>query len=135
MGLDQSGRAISATGQAVREKVSAREPGGWTRSWGGKLFDLSYIADVITDNGWKYNLRLGPMERRQWFQIIPYERAIFAAEDELVKYKESFGERMLFIDLDSFQEEMPWADVPQFLDSVRAFSTDLMSKMVQYLKG
>src|SRR5258706_587358 len=33
----------------------------------GKLEDSGYFVNVRSDLGWRYHLRVGPMERKQWF--------------------------------------------------------------------
>ncbi len=100
----------------------------------GTIDDLSYVADVTTANGWKYHLRLGPMQQSQWFELIPYEPGLFESAEEFTTFKNSFGERMLFVDLDIYREDITYADLPPFLDAVRTFSGEMVAGFVQYLQ-
>jgi hypothetical protein len=100
----------------------------------GKVEDIGYVADVRTDVGWKYHLRLGPMERKQWFETILYTPALFSSPEDFKKYQDSLPERMYFLDLDGFREEFPFSDLPSLLASIRQGSSDILADLIAYLR-
>jgi len=101
----------------------------------GKLEDVAYVVDVRTDLGWRYHLRVGPMERKQWFELIPYEIGIFNVPEDFPKYRDSFPERMYFIDLDCYQEDIAFSDIAPVMAATRQASAEMVSELMQYLKG
>lgn len=100
----------------------------------GRIEDISFVADVRTENGWRSHLRLGPMERKQWFELIPYELGLFSSGESFAKFQETFSERMFFVDVDGYQEDFPYSDVATTLASIRRGSTDVIADLIQYLK-
>jgi hypothetical protein len=101
----------------------------------GKVEDIGFVADVRTDVGWKYHLRLGPMERKQWFEAILYTPALFSSPEDFKKYQDSLPERMYFLDLDGFKEEFPFSDLRSLLASIRQGSSDILADLIAYLRG
>lgn len=75
-----------------------------------KVHDVAYTVDFETSDGWRYNLRLGPMLKSQWFQTILYEAGNFeVGEDEeetFEKYQDGFPEQFLFIDVDCYRDDV-----------------------------
>jgi hypothetical protein len=49
---------------------------------GGECRDLAYNVDLNDASGWKYNIRLGPMEKTQWFQAIPHDPQIYEVDED-----------------------------------------------------
>ena len=47
-----------------------------------KTHDVAYVAEFETSDGWKYHVRLGPMTKEQWFQVVGYEANIFESPEE-----------------------------------------------------
>lgn len=105
------------------------------RTFRGKTEDVGYVVNVRTDVGWRYHLRLGPMERKQWFETIPYEPAIFDTPEDFTKYRDSMPERMYFLDLDCYQEDIPFSDILMVSASVRQVSGEIVTELIEYLKA
>jgi hypothetical protein len=104
-----------------------------------KVSDVGYVADFKTNDGWDYHLRLGPMMKSQWFSIIPYEVNQFESSDEssaetFEKYRASFPEQFLFLDVDCFQEDQPVERLEKFLTTTRRRSHEIVSKIIEYCK-
>jgi len=100
----------------------------------GRTEDLAYEVIVMTDTGWKYHLRLGPMERKQWFEVIPYEPGMFESPEEFKKYQDSLPERMVFIDVDCYQEEVTYSEISSLIASMRRVSAEIASDLINYLR-
>ena len=49
---------------------------------GGSVRDVAYNVDLDDAAGWKYNIRLGPMEKAQWFQMIPHDPQLYEPDEE-----------------------------------------------------
>ncbi len=98
----------------------------------GTIRDIGYVADITTDQGWKYGLRAGPMERDQWFQLVPHEQGLFESPQELTTYREEFCERLFYIDLDCFKEDVPPSDLTSFISVIRSTSRDIISDFYKY---
>ncbi len=107
-----------------------------------KTYDVGYLVDNETADGWKYHLRMGPMEKSQWFGVVPYEMDIFEAPIEgdndaatFAKLRAGLPDQFLYIDIDSFREEYPPQKLGEFLTEVRRRTHDLASKLTAYCKG
>lgn len=99
----------------------------------GTVEDVSYVTEATHVSGWKYNLRLGPMEKKQWFEIVEFEGGAFepkAAEE----FKESFPEVFLYIDMDASKEDVPYSETKILLQSMREGSHKVMRGLHDYLK-
>lgn len=103
-----------------------------------KTKDVAYVADFETGEGWRYNLRVGPMEKSQWFTTVAHEMGAFEQGDEATEtfeaFKRSFPDQFLYIDIDSYKEDQPTDKLEWFLVSVRRRSHDLATKLVQYCR-
>jgi hypothetical protein len=99
----------------------------------GKVEDFGYVVNVRSDEGWKYHLRLGPMERKQWFELIPYELGMFD-EKEFLKFREEMPERMYFVDLDCYQEDITYSDIQTVLSSIVSKSEELIADLLDLLE-
>jgi hypothetical protein len=100
----------------------------------GRIEDVGYSVDVLTNNGWKYHLRSGPMERKQWFEMIPHEIGNFESEEAFKKYRESFPERMYFIDMDCYKEDTTYSDLQPLSSSMHQVSSEILADLIHYLK-
>jgi hypothetical protein len=79
---------------------------------GAKMTDVSYVISFETEN-WKYAVRLGPMDRNQWFQSLFYDMRIydlFEVAGSFVKFVQTMPERFLFIDIEAFQDGIAFQD-------------------------
>lgn len=100
--------------------------------------DVAYVADYETSEGWRYNLRLGPMMKSQWFLTVAHELNAFEQPEEgsetFENYKRSFPEQFLFIDIDCYWEDQAAEKLDKFLTSVRRRSHDLAAKLIDYCR-
>jgi hypothetical protein len=105
---------------------------------GDKTLDLMYAVNCETSEEWKYNLRLGPMLRSQWLQVVQQEPAIYETSEEgeetFEKFQASLPEQFLIIDIDCFRESLPGDELDSFLTTVRRKSHDLVVKLIDYCK-
>ena len=103
-----------------------------------KTKDVAYVADFETAEGWRYNLRMGPMVKSQWFTTVAHEPGAFDQGDEATEtfeaFRKSFPDQFLYIDIDSYKEEYPADKLGKFLGSVRRRSHDLASKLTEYCR-
>ena len=105
------------------------------RALHGTLDDVMYAVHVQADHGWKYHLKMGPMLRKQWFEIIPYERALFPNEEAFKEFKESIPETMIFIDVDGFQEDIPYSELSATIASIRRGVEEVSIELANYVTG
>jgi hypothetical protein len=98
----------------------------------GTMNDLCYVADVTTHQGWKYALRAGPMERKQWFEFVPHEPLLFESPESLNTYQDAFAERLLFADLDCFKEDVPISDLSSLITTIQSTSFSILSDFNKY---
>lgn len=103
-----------------------------------KTKDVAYVVECETNDGWKYNLRLGPMLKSQWFLTVAHDPNAFELGDEATetfeKFQQSIPEQFLYIDIDCFKEEQPADKLDQLLASIRRRSHDLATKLIEYCK-
>jgi hypothetical protein len=104
-----------------------------------KTKDVGYVVDFETDEGLRYNLRMGPMLKSQWFSTVAHELNAFEQSEEesantFANFQASFPEQFLFIDIDSYQEDQPADKLDRFLSSAHRRSHDLVSKLIEYCK-
>jgi hypothetical protein len=79
------------------------------------IVDMGYVVDLGPDSrGWEAHLRLGPMHRKQWFQVLPYERELFPPpgdRDPFEQFKKTIPDPMIHLDLDLFRSDVATTDV------------------------
>jgi hypothetical protein len=100
----------------------------------GVVEDFLYAAHVLTDTGWKYRLKVGPMERKQWFEIIPYEPALFP-DGKFEEFKNSVPETMIFFDVDGLQEDFPYSDLAIVVGNIRRGTDEVLMDLANYVRG
>jgi len=105
-----------------------------------KPTDLAYVVDYATNEGWKYHLRLGPMTKDEWFQRVQYERNVFEGKDEdnsatFEKYRESFPENFLFVDVDCHAEDIAVSQLKQQVTAFRQRSHDVITRLIKHCQG
>jgi hypothetical protein len=100
--------------------------------------DVAYVVDCEVAEGWRYNFRLGPMMKSQWFSVVAHEPNSFEqaeeGEETFAKFQKSFPDQFLYIDIDCYQEDQPADKLDKFLASVRRRSHDLATKLIEYCK-
>lgn len=101
--------------------------------------DVAYVVDYETSEGWKYHLRLGPMTKEQWFQVVDYEVNIFERPEEenaltFEKYRSSLPENFLYLDIDCFQEDVAKDRFTELLTMFRRRSHDLAGRLIRYCR-
>jgi hypothetical protein len=101
-----------------------------------KTKDVAYLVECEAADGWRYNLRVGPMTKAEWFLTVAYEPNLFEQGDEATetfeKFRQSIPEQFLYIDIDCFWEDQPADRMEKFLASVRRRSHDLATKLIEY---
>jgi hypothetical protein len=105
--------------------------------YGGKVKDLAYAVDLEAEEGWECHFRLGPMQRKQWFEVVQYEKAVFQRQGEhsFEELEKSLPEALLYVDLDYYCQDVA---AKQFADRVhdaqrRAAST--VRQCIEYYRG
>ena len=103
-----------------------------------KTKDVAYVVDYETTEGWRYNLRMGPMMKSQWFLVVAHEPNCYEQGDDneetFAKFRQSFPEQFLYFDIDCYKEDQPPDKLDKFLASVRRRSHDLATKLIEYCK-
>jgi hypothetical protein len=103
-----------------------------------KIKDVAYVVDYQVAEGWQYHLRLGPMTRSQWFMSVGHDPNSFEQDDDAAetfeKFRKSFPEQFLYIDIDCYQDDLPADMLGKFLTGVRRRSHDLATKLIEYCK-
>jgi hypothetical protein len=103
-----------------------------------KVHDVAYTVDYETSEGWRYNLRLGPMLKSQWFQTILYEPGNFEAGDDAVetfeKYQDGFPDQFLFIDVDCYRDDVAADKMEALLTAMRRKSHELVARLIDFAK-
>jgi hypothetical protein len=109
------------------------------RIYGGKVKDLAYVIDVEADDGWECHLNVGPMKRKQWFELVHYERGIFQDPGEgthtFDSFRDSLPETLLYVDLDYYSQEV---SASEFADRVREGhrrATATLRHCIDYYRG
>ncbi|OHB82993.1 MAG: hypothetical protein A2V98_20300 [Planctomycetes bacterium RBG_16_64_12] len=98
----------------------------------GNVVDVGYVADVRTEQGWNYRLHVGPMEKPQWFEIVPHEEGMFSSSEKLGEYRKAFPDRFLFVDIDCFKEDVAVSDLPALVSEIRSTSSKIMTDLHKY---
>jgi hypothetical protein len=101
----------------------------------GTVSDSGYMADVETADGWKYRLWAGPMERAQWFELVPHEINLFESRDDFLKYRTDIPERMLFIDIDCHKSDMRPGDIRLWVNSAMAKTREVLEGVYRHFSG
>ncbi len=103
-----------------------------------KIRDVGYVVDYETSDGWKYNLRAGPMLKKQWFQTVNHEPGLFESPDEgemtFEKFRDAFPEQFLYLDLDWYVEDNPVNKLSSFVATSALKSRDLAARLVDICK-
>jgi len=103
------------------------------------VHDVAYVVDYETHEGWKYHLRLGPMTKEQWFQVVHYEPGIFVRLDEdasttFEEYRKTLPDNFLFVDIDCYQDEVPTDRFGELVTTFRRRSHEIVSKLIRYCR-
>jgi hypothetical protein len=103
-----------------------------------KRDDLAYVVVFETKEGWKYRLQLGPMQKRQWFEMVLHEPSIFEAAEEgsetFDKFQKLLPEQLLYMDIDFYVENQPTNRFVEFLTAVRTRSHDITTSLIDFCK-
>ena len=103
-----------------------------------KIHDVAYTVDYETSEGWRYNLRLGPMLKSQWFQTILYEAGNFETGDDEVetfeKYQAGFSDHFLFIDVDCYRDDVNVDKLDPLVANIRRKSHELVERLIEFCK-
>jgi hypothetical protein len=94
---------------------------------------MMYHVEVAHNDGWKFNLRLGPMLKAQWFEAVSHEEAAFSDSEAYNLYKEEMPETFLFIDLDGWNVEVPNSDSNQLIRRIAETSRGIFSSIQSFI--
>lgn len=104
----------------------------------GSLRDVAYVVDLVQPQGWKFNVRLGPMDRKQWLQFVTHERAMFEHSEKAERTFEAFlktlPECFIYVDIDCFWEDLTLVDVLRMLPTARSNAYETASGLVSYMQ-
>jgi hypothetical protein len=103
-----------------------------------KIKDVAYVVDYETADGWRYNLRAGPMTKSQWLGTIMSDRNNFdrteGATETIEKFRESIPEQFLFVDVDCYKEDHSADKLAKFMTAARRRSQEIVAKLIEYCK-
>lgn len=99
--------------------------------------DIGYVAYFEHPDGWKYNVRIGPMRRSEWFEKVIHEPDIFNSIDvqdglTLDAYRQSFPEQFIYFDIDCYKQQVTKDDVAALLSGWRRFATTAAGALFAY---
>jgi hypothetical protein len=77
----------------------------------GNASDAGFSVIVKMPQGWQYQLTAGPMERSQWFDIVPSDPELFSGPEEFLKYRDDFTKRFLYLDIDCSKTDVVKSDL------------------------
>ncbi len=104
-----------------------------------KYVDMACIRTHETDNGWKYNLTIGPMRRNEYFEKVHHEAHIFGDDENETEtfeaYKQSIPEQFIMIDLDCFDEDVQRLNLTSFIREVKKFSQKTTERLSEYIRS
>lgn len=92
--------------------------------------DIGYILDV-KDDKWKGRVELGPMEKEQWFQVLPHERGVYTKEGigSFEQYRKDFPSVFAHLNLD-WRTEDPAKD---YLGDIKNAQAKIMAHARKYI--
>jgi hypothetical protein len=97
--------------------------------------DIGYVVDMKTADGWKYNLRAGPMKKEQWFSIVQHERQIFKSQTDFDGYETKFPSQFFYVDIDCHSENVPRSDLRQLVDKMHRKSHEIAKDLSQFFES
>lgn len=97
-----------------------------------EFVDIGYVVDMKTADGWKYNLRAGPMKKEQWFSIVPHERQVLKTQSSFDEYESNFPSQFLYVDIDCYSESLPRSEARTLIDKMRRKSHEIAKNLSQY---
>lgn len=104
---------------------------------GMALKDVGYTVN-LSQGDWTYNVRVGPMEKDQWFSFIRHQAEIFDAnqpENSFEAFRDAMPERFLFIDVDAFREDVSVSDAFKVFRATQKKSQEVADKLVMHCLG
>jgi hypothetical protein len=104
------------------------------RALQGTMDDMAYVAEVTHADGWKYNLRLGPMDRDQWKKAVSHEEDVFDSEAAYNEYVNRLPANFLYVDVDAYKEDIGYADSKILVKRMGSVSRDIASDLSRYLE-
>lgn len=104
----------------------------------GDVEDIAYVVDVRRRNGWKYNIRVGPMKREQWFEVVRHSADSFETDTDgetFQKFRESLPEQFVFVDVDASKEKVRRHIAVAAISSVCGGMRETAERLVEYCEG
>lgn len=100
----------------------------------GTVEDLGYIVDVAVEAGWKYRLWIGPMEKKQWFEIVVNDEGLFPTPLDFATYKETFPSQFLYADIDSYKEDVTLCDLTAWMSESRRITHQIFNDIDEFFE-
>jgi hypothetical protein len=102
--------------------------------------DVGYVMDLETSEGYKFNVRLGPMLKDQWLRSVPYERGIYeqSTDQDAATFKKhlaSLPDQFLYMDFDLFRHKFDASEARDFVGYARRRIEDTAQALVAHSKG
>ncbi len=96
------------------------------------ISDHAFVVDFKSD-GWTYAARVGPMERKQWFQYTQVPPTIFEQREDgatVARFRSSLPQTFIYVDIDASANDASIVDPHDKLtevdSSIRRLATDLL---------
>lgn len=105
------------------------------RAISGEIEDIGYSVDIGHPAGWKFSLRAGPMEKSQWFDVVPHEMRLFGGPAELLQFKEEFPERFLYVDIDCHKEDVLTKDSLDFVREAQTTAGEVAMAIYKFFRS
>ena len=98
--------------------------------------DPAITIDFNSPDGWPYDLRAGPMEKKQYFGVVDHDKTTFAergAESGTFRqYQESFPDLLVYLEIDSFRLNLQLEEAGSFIEASRAHTADAADRILKH---
>jgi hypothetical protein len=127
---------------ALMDKVHAKlfvQDERLTAALGAAVKDVGYVAEMESDDGFKYHLRLGPMLKRQWMEMVPldpdnFERPVTEESATFKKYASLIPDQFLYIDFDCARIGCTVAEAKECVAHAKRRAQDLANSLSAYVR-
>lgn len=100
------------------------------------LSDVAYVAHFDIPDSWKYSLRVGAMTRNEWFEKVPHEAGLYDAdpenaEDNFERFRLSFPESLVHVDIDCHDEKVKVAELRSRVTDFRRVAGEITANIIK----
>ena len=95
--------------------------------------DVGFVVDCKCNDKWGYVMRLGPMVRKQWFEVQDYSEKTFRSEIDFQKFQQSIPETFFYVDIDYGYQDAEAKDVGPFVEDASTHARKLAKNVSEYL--